>query len=491
MNIVSDGELGYTSGMSDECIPTGLSTAEWSATPAGVQALLLGVLATVQQQAERIAELEERLHKSSRNSSKPPSSDPPDEPARPQRTPSGRKAGGQAGHAGHGRALKPVAEVKRIVECKPTCCEACGVLLLGTDPAPVRHQVSELPRIEPEVIEYRQHSLACLVCGHANTAAWPVDMPSGSFGPRLQATVGYLTGRLGVSQRDVAEVMDSLFHVDVSLGSVPALEQAVNAALAAPSAEVQAYVQRQPVVNADETGWHEGTERRWLWIAATPWVCVFLLLATRGAAGAKQLLDAAYAGIVGSDRWAAYNWLHRVRRQLCWAHLRRDFQALIDRGGASARLGEALLAQVSQLFELWHRVRDGTLGRPEFQVAASPIQNQVHALLQEGTSLSHPKTCHLCQNLLKLEPSLWTFITIEDVEPTNNSAERPLRRAVLWRRRSFGTQSSSGSQFVERILTTVTTLRLQHRDVLDYLTAACAANIRGAVAPSLLPAQTT
>lgn len=491
MSIVSDGELGYTSGMSNERVPTGLSTAEWSATPAGVQTLLLGLLATVQQQAERIDELEERLHKSSRNSSKPPSSDPPDGPARPRRTPSGRKAGGQAGHAGHGRALKPVAEVKRIVECKPTCCEACGALLLGADPAPVRHQVSELPRIEAEVIEYRQHSLACLACGHGNTAAWPGDMPSGSFGPRLQATVGYLTGRLGVSQRDVAEVMDSLCHADISLGSVPALEQAVSAALAAPGAEVQAYVQRQPVVNADETGWHEGTERRWLWIATTPLVCVFLLLTTRGAAGAKQLLDAAYAGIVGSDRWSGYNWLDRLRRQVCWAHLRRDFQALVDRGGASTCLGEALLAQVRQLFDLWHRVRDGTLSRPEFQVAVLPVQNQVHALLQEGAALPHPKTYHLCQNLLKLEPALWTFVTVEGVEPTNNSAERPLRRAVLWRRRSLGTQSSSGSQFVERVLTAVTTLRLQHRDVLDYLTAACAAKIRGVAAPSLLPPPTT
>ena len=491
MSIASSGELGYTRRMSNERIPTGLSIAEWSATPSEVQALLLGLLATVQQQAERIAELEERLHKSSRNSSKAPSSDPPARPARPQRTSSGRKAGGQAGHTGHGRRLKPVAEVKRIVECKPTCCVECGALLLGVDPEPVRHQVSELPRIEAEVIEYRKHNLACQVCGHANTATWPVDMPSGSFGPRLQATVGYLTGRLGVSQRDVAEVMDSLFHVQVSLGSVPALEQGVSAALAAPAAEAQAYVQRQPVVNADETGWHEGTERRWLWIAATPLVCVFLLLTTRGAAGAKQLLDAAYAGIVGSDRWSGYNWLDRLRRQLCWAHLRRDFQALVDRGGASACLGEALLAQERHLFDLWHRVRDGTLGRPEFQVAAAPIQSQIHALLQEGTSLPHAKTCHLCQNLLKLEPALWTFVTVEGVEPTNNSAERSLRRAVLWRRRSFGTQSSSGSQFVERVLTAVTTLRLQHRDVLDYLTAACTAKIRGAVAPSLLPPPTT
>ena len=160
---------------------------------------------------------------------------------------------------------------------------------------------------------------------------------------------------------------------------------------------------------------------------------------------------------------------------------------ILERGGADAEIGAALLVQTHQVFDLWYRVRAGTLSRAEFQTAIQPIQQRVHELLQAGTTLTQTKTAATCTNILKLEPALWTFVTTEGVEPTNNDAERPLRRAVLWRRRSFGTQSASGSEFVARILTTVTTLRLQHRNVLDYLTAACAAKIRGTAAPSLLP----
>ena len=475
--------------MSDERVPAGISAHDWAATPALVQALVLGLQTAVAQLTQRVAELEEQVHKTSQNSSKPPSSDPPSAPPRPPRARSGCKVGGQPGHAGHTRALKPVSQVDRVIDVKPASCAQCGTLLLGDDPQPQRRQVTELPPIQPEVTEYRRHALTCPVCQHETQADWPADMPTGSFGPRLQATVGYLTGRLGVSQRDVEEVMDTLFHTDVSLGSVPALEQAVSAALAQPVEQVQTYVHAQPAVNADETSWREGAARHWLWLAATPWVAIFLVLATRGAQGAKQLLGEAYQGIVGSDRWSAYNWLATLRRQLCWAHLQRDFQAMLERGGESARVGQALLDQAQRLFDLWHRVRDGTLNRTDFQTAVQPIQAQVHALLQEGTTLTQAKTSHTCANLLKLEPALWTFVTVEGVEPTNNNAERPLRRAVLWRRRSFGTHSQSGSQFVARILTTVTTLRLQHRNVLDYLTAACEAKIRGLEAPSLLPNQ--
>jgi transposase len=243
----------------------------------------------------------------------------------------------------------------------------------------------------------------------------------------------------------------------------------------------------QPVVNVDETSWRESNQRRWLWIGTTSLVTVFLVLATRGAVGAQQLLGLAFQGIVGSDRWSGYNWLSAWQRQLCWAHLKRDFQAFVDRGGASARLGEALLKQVNTMFELWHQVREGTLSRTEFQEQMDPIREQVGALLREGTVLSHDKTRRTCENILKWEWALWSFVLVEGVEPTNNSAERPLRRAVLWRRRSFGTQSEAGSLFVERVLTTVSTLRLQKRDVLDFLTEACAAAIRGDTPPSLLP----
>ena len=285
----------------------------------------------------------------------------------------------------------------------------------------------------------------------------------GQFRPAVQATVGYLTGRIGASQRDVEEVMQTVFHTDISLGSIPAQEDQVGAALAEPVQAVQTYVQQQPVRNVDETSWHEKTKRAWLWINTTPLVTLFLVIATRGAKGAQQVLGTVVKSIVGSDRWSGYTWLDPQQRQLCWAHLKRDFQALVERGGESERIGRPLLEQVEKMFDLWHRVRDGTLSRADFQTAMPPIQTCVGDLLREGALLACDKTRRTCENLLKLEVALWTFVRVEGVEPTNNSAERGLRRAArsVWRRRSFGAQSEGGSRFVERVLTAVTTLRQQ------------------------------
>lgn len=473
--------------MIDFQTPAGISDEEWAATPEAVREFILAALASIEWLKQRLAALEEQRNRTSRNSSKPPSSDPPGTPKPPRKTSSGRKRGGQPGHRGHGRKLKPAEEVDRIVDVKPTCCGACGALLLGEDPEPARRQMTEIPPIEPQVTEYRQHTLTCLACGTENTPAWPTELSLGSFGPRLHATVAYLTGQVHLSQREVEELMATLFHTEVALGSIPALEQRVSEALVEPVAEAETYVHRQAVNNVDETSWREGTQRAWLWINTTPLVTLFLILATRGTASAKRMVGETYQGVVGSDRWSAYNWLDPTRRQACWAHLIRDFQAFVDREGEPGRIGTALLEQVAQMFALWYRVRDGTLSRADFQDAMQPIQARVGDLLREGTTLSHDKTRRTCERILKIEPALWTFVRVAGVEPTNNDAERPLRRPVLWRRRSFGTQSAAGSRFVERVLTTVTTLRQQERDVLEYLTAACIAAARGESPPSLLP----
>jgi hypothetical protein len=487
MGIDSQGKRVHSRCVNIETVPAGLSSADWNATPLAVREWVLAWLGTVEQLQQRVAELEERLNQNSRNSSKPPSADPPQTPPRPARPATGRSAGGQPGHTGHTRLHKAVSQVQTVIELRPTGCAACGALLLGDDPAAQRHQVTELPRIEPHVTEYRRHRLTCLVCGHVTAAAYPREMPTGDFGPRLQALTGYLSGRMGMSQRDITEMLETVFHTDIALGTVAPLETAVSEALAQPVADAQAYVQHQPATNVDETGWREQAQRMWLWVATTPLVSVFFICASRGAIGVQHLLGEAFHGIVGSDRWSAYNWLNPQQRQLCWAHLKRDFQKLVERGGESQPLGEALLVQVEQLFQLWQRVRDGTLSRLNFQTQVEPIRTRVHDLLCQGAALAHTQTRHTCQNILKLEPALWTFVAIAGVEPTNNHAERCLRRAVLWRRRSFGTQSATGSCFVARVLTTVTTLRLQQRDVLDYLTAACAAAMRGESPPSLLP----
>jgi transposase len=472
--------IGNGPTMSDQSPPPGISEEDWSATPVAVRVWVMELL-------QRVARLEARLNQTSRNSSKPPSSDPPSAHPRPAKEPTGRKAGGQPGHEGHGRKLKSESEVDQIIDVRPEQCGQCGTLWLGADPEPERQQVTELPRITPVVTEYRRQCLWCVACGARTQAAWPATMPAGSFGPRVQATVGYLTGQMGASQREVQDILATRCQTDVSVGGIGALEQAVSAALAVPVAEAQTYVQRQPVRNADETSWREKTKRVWLWISVTPLVTLFRLLQTRGAAGAKELLGEVGGGIIGTDHYAGYHWLDPRQRPLCWAHLKREFMAWSERTGETARIGLAFLAVEKQLFTLWYRVRDGTLAWADFQVAMLPLMACVRTLLQEGAGGADPKTQRTCRNLLKREAALWTVVWEPGVEPTNNCAERPLRRAVLWRRRSFGTQSAAGSQFVERILTAVTTLRQQRRDVLDYLTAACAAAICQGPAPSLLP----
>ena len=313
-------------------------------------------------------------------------------------------------------------------------------------------------------------------------------MPKGSFGERLQGLIGYLSGRFGVSQRDMEEMLQTVFQVDVSLGSIPAQQQRVSQALKQPVEAAQQYVQTQKAVNLDETGWHELMKTIWLWVCTTPQVTVFRLFQGRSGSGAAKLLGEDYAGIVGSDRYSAYNWIDPLHRQLCWAHLKRDFQAWVERGGESAVIGQMLLARLKQFFGFWHRVRDGTLSRVDFQTAMQPIRLEVAGLLEIGTLLDHRETRRTCQNILKVKQALWTFVDREGVEPTNNAAERALRRGVIWRRRSYGTQSENGSLFVERILTAMITLRQQKRDVLDYLAAACKAVTLGIPAPSLLPA---
>jgi transposase len=299
--------------------------------------------------------------------------------------------------------------------------------------------------------------------------------------------VAYLSGKGHLSKRQIEEAMEDLFGVFISLGGVHAAEQAVSQALEVPVEEARSYVQQAQVVNADETGWKEGAKRAWLWVATTTWVTVFLIHAKRGAVGAQALLGQ-FAGYLVSDRWHGYLGWNLWMRQLCWAHLIRDFKGFTERGERSARIGRALLREVRKMFGLWHRVRDGTLARSTFRAYMGPIRRRMERLLVRGACCGESKTEGMCKQILKLSPALWTFVRVEGVEPTNNAAERAIRPAVLYRKGCFGTQSPQGSRFVERILTAVTTLRQQKRNVLDYLTEACEAALAGKAAPSLLPA---
>ena len=431
---------------------------------------------------------EARLRQTSQTSSRPPSSDPPSaRPLRPTRPPSGRPAGGQPGHPGQHRPLVPVDQVEVVVPLKPARCAQCGAPLRGDDPTPLRHQVTEVPKVTPHVTEYQVHTLACR-CGGTTRAPLPPGVPAGAFGPRLQATVAVCTGVYRLSRRTTVGLLQDLFGVELALGSVTACEQATSQALAAPVAEAQAYVQQQAVIHVDETGWREARRRAWLWVAVTAAVTVFLVHARRGA-GAAQVLLGAFAGILVTDRWGAYTRWPVRRRQLCWAHLRRHFLAFSECSGQAGRIGQALLAETRQLFAWWHRVRDGTLAHASFRSYMGPVRRRVEALLRTGTRCRHAPTAATCREILTLAPALWTFVRVPGVEPTNNAAERALRPGVLWRKGSFGSHSPAGSRFAERMLTVAATLKQQQRNVVDYITLACKAALRGEPVPTLLPPQ--
>jgi len=434
----------------------------------------------------RIAALEAelaRLKQNSSNSSRPPSTDPPGSPRRSSE-PTGRPRGGQPGHKQHKRELLPPEQVTRVVELRPQRCEECRHPLAGTDPAPLRSQSIELPRVKPLVTEYRQHQLGCDRCGTLTRSALPAGVSV--FGPRLSAAIAVCSGKYRLSKRVTQELLSDFLGIDLALGSICKLERRVSEALATPVEEARAFIRRQDMVHLDETGWREDKQRAWLWTAASELVTVFIVSSGRGAAVAKQIVGEDFSGFIVSDRWPGYDWAEC--RQLCWAHLLRDFQGFVDRGGDGAVCGGALLDQSALMFRWWHRVRDGTLTRGTFRRRMRKLERRVERLLRRVSFCGDKTTSAKAFEIYKLRRFLWTFVDTEFVPPTNNAAERAIRPAVLWRKGSFGTDSAQGSRFVERILSVVASLKQQGRHVLDYLAAACSPPHRRTISISLLPA---
>jgi transposase len=468
----------------------------WDQTPPEVQAYIRALevrLASLEALEARVhtlqaqvRTLEEQLKQNSRNSSRPPSSDPP-QAQRPNRPRSGRRRGGQPGHRGQTRTLLPVEEVNEVVLIKPEQCAGCRAPLTGNDPTPFRHQVIEIPPIEPVVTAYQWHQLVCPACGETTRAPWPKGVPSGTYGPRVHATVALCTGPYRLSKRNAQQMMEAVFRVPMSVGTISQSEKTTTAVIAEPVQEARDYVEAQRVAHLDETSWREGGKRVWLWVAVTSLVSVFVIRLSRGGQVARELLGEGFLGILVTDRYSAYNWYPVRWRQLCWSHVLRDFEAIRGRGGTSEAIGEALLEQTHQMFSWWHRVRAGTLKRSTFRSYMTPLRREVERLLEAGSQCGVAKTEGTCREILKRRQAWWTFVQVEGVEPTNNSAERAVRPGVQWRKGSFGTQSQDGSRFVESMMTVVATLKQQKRNVLDYLTAAHEAALRGEPAPSLLP----
>jgi transposase len=436
---------------------------------------------------KRIENMEAKLNQSSSNSSKPPSTDPwwKSRPKSPRRQKGKRKQGGQKGHEGHRRELVPEDQVRHLEEIHPEKCDHCGSSnLVPEGSEPVRHQVTDIPVIEPFTDEWRLHLDLCLDCGRATRAELPPGVPRSNFGPALTALVALLTAVYRVGKRGVQRLLMDVFNVTMSLGGVSNCEAQVSESLESPFGEARGHVQQQGLAHADETGWKERSKKVWLWVMATTWVSVFYILPGRTKECAQHVIGK-FQGILVSDRYKGYLFYAMGKRQLCWAHLNRDFVGFSERGGITGEIGKDLLALTKKMFEWWSELGDDKITRETFRIRMKELRCDIEEFLEMGKEQS--SEAGKFKDILKHREALWTFVDIEGVEPTNNHAEQQVRHGVLIRKVSGGTQSERGSRFVERMLTVVASLRKQNRNVHAFLTEACDARLRNTPPPSLIP----
>lgn len=443
-------------------------------TVEGCHDLIRGLLRTVSELFKRVEKLEienkqlkERLNNNSSNSSLPPSKD--FKKKKNKKPPSKNKGGGQKGHQGHFRALLDIKEVDSIVDCKLIGLCSCGGEVRTKDDFQ-RHQVYELPEIKLHITEYRLEKGCCKTCGENHVAQLPAGITWGITGPRLSAFMSHMVSKYQLSRRELKEFLKEHYNFNISMGTVYNKQKIVNNALEIPTSELLVAVKESSNINTDETSHYRDGKRQWMWAAVSSTIAFFSVAGSRGKKVLKSLLGD-YRHVVTSDRYAAYNYFDSGNRQLCWSHIKRDFIKLSEKEDKiCSRIGKGLLEAEKKLFGAWHEFKKEKINRDELIRQCRPVRQQIGELLEQG-SYTDPilKTSRFCRNLLENFTSLWTFIYIENIEPTNNHAERCIRPAVTWRKKYFGTRSDYGSEFVARSMSVRMTCQLQGKNTFQFL----------------------
>lgn len=439
----------------------------------------------------RIRDLEARLGMNSSNSSKPPSSDPPHAKGRAKKKGRRGKRGAQEGHPGVGRNLLPDERVDERVEHRPAQCRGCGLSLAEVEPSGTsgRWQVIELPPVRAHVTEHRTLCCVCPGCGTKTRGQMPAAVRRSHFGPRLVAFGTMLTSRFRLSRRQLREFFSDLLDVPApSLGSTQAFREEVSDALLAPYQQIRGVVRDSELAWVDETGWSLRGQHRWTWVAVTERATLFRIGRNRSTRSRELLLGRDFGGVLTSDRWRAYDSHPLERRQLCWAHLKRNFQGVADAGGSGAHLGLWGVREAERLFRMWHQHQHGEISRMELRRGTVPVRMRLRRLLGLSLASKDKKARAIGRDLLRLWPALWSFLEVEGVEPTNNRAEQALRAPVIRRKLCFGSQSGSGLRATERLLSVTQTCRQHGRNLLGYLSEAVTAHRHGHAPPALLPA---
>ena len=433
------------------------------------------------------ADLRARLSKDSSNSHKPPSSDSPYKARPPKKDKGKRKPGGQPGHKGVTRAWLPAEAVTDHRVVRPAVC-LCGASLEGQPPTTGTwsRQVVEVPEITPSVTEYAFEAVRCPCCSRINEPTVPPEAMT-CTGPNLTALAATLVGEYHLSRDATASLLSSVLHMPICPATVHNCCEQVRDALQSATAEVDAALPSAAVLHMDETSWKEHGVLRWLWIAVGERVTSYAIHPRRGAHQLNRWFPNGFTGVVNCDRWRPYEMFGR--RQLCWSHLLRDIQAIIDGDKDGAAVATHALAGAEAMFATWGAFKDGRLNRAELQNQTADYRTEFHQLCAQGADQTTDRKWRaLGRDLLRQWDAVFRFLDTEGIEPTNNAAERGLRGAVLWRKCSQGSRTEAGSTFVERVLTATANCRRQGRSVLRFMADTLLAHRAGTPTPSLLPA---
>lgn len=455
---------------------------------------LLEMSARISALEQQIRELEKKiasLSTNSTNSSKPPSSDGP-KVVRPKKRKSSRSPGGQKGHKGFWREILPAEEMDSIFHLYPEECEQCRARLdpiLSREPSqPQRYQHFEIPKVEPIKTEFCLHELECS-CGHCTRAKLPPEVAQSQFGPAVHAAAAYLTSVHRTTRRGVVEILNTLFGLNLCLGTVANIIDRVSPELHSVVEEARQTLTEAQNLNIDETGWKCKGVRDYLWVFVSPLVVYFCIAKSRGSKVLRSVLGDAFQGVITSDDHSAYSCYHKNGiRQLCWAHIIRKLKALKD-GGSSPDayvFARSMLKETGHILSCWHAFREGFISREELLGATTLMRARMKKCCIKHLNSPDKEVRTRAKRMLDTWPHLFTFLTHEGVEPTNNAAEREARPAVQWRKICFGNQSNAGERFTERILTVTRTCRLQKRNPFHFLCQLMDAAFNETARPSLV-----
>lgn len=443
-----------------------------------------GVIAKLGAEVDR---LKARKPKTSRTSSKPPSSDGPWSKRVPSRKPkSGKKRGGQPGHEGKTREAAEPKDVDEVKMVLPANCGSCNATLTGEDSNPRIHQIMDIPVADPVIVEFRLHELRCGGCGKTTKAGLPEGVHQSSFGPNITALVTLLSGKYRMSRRSIQRYIADFHGAIMSLGSISNIEGRMTHGLAAPHAEAMASVAASATKHLDETSWRECNQLAWLWAGVGEDATAFIIRPSRGNDVAREMIGDRPTGFIITDRFVAYSFISIDQRQVCLAHLLRDFQRMAEGQKDLRWIGQRLLGLTHALFHLWHMHRRGEIERVALRRWSRHIRARIWTLLDVGARSCGYETPSMCRGILKTEPAMYTFIEHEGVEPTNNIAERAVRPVVIHRKTSLGSQSNRGSRFIERMHTVSATLKMTGRSVSGFVIDVAHTVLAGAPAPKLL-----